>query len=126
MFKVTAIVDVYKEEDEDSFQVVLKDGTRIESNTVILAVGTVGRLIVPRGVEQAPKLYQWPALHTLPSTACNILVIGGSRQCAAQIVANSLDCRCWMREADVLSNRFKAFLHDDDETDSDDEADIGE
>ena len=38
---------------------------------------------------------------------------------AAQIVTNSLDCRCWMRESDVLSNRFDVFLLDD-ETDSDD------
>lgn len=37
---------------------------------------------------------------------------------AAQLVANSLDCRCWMRKADVLSNRFAAFLLLDDETDA--------
>jgi hypothetical protein len=41
---------------------------------------------------------------------------------AAQVVANSLDCRCWMRECDVLSNRFEAFLSDEETTESEAES----
>lgn len=53
------------------------------------------------------------SLNTGPDAA-NLM---GMRR-AAGVVANALDCRCWLREAEskVLSNRYQAFWDDDDST----------
>lgn len=40
---------------------------------------------------------------------------------SAQIVANTLGCRCWLREANVLKNPFDALMTDDTESESEDE-----
>ena len=62
------------DDNEQSFKVQLSTGDFIVTKAVILAMGTVGAPIVPRGLAKAPRMVQWyaepnPHYHQLASSS---------------------------------------------------------
>ena len=76
----------YDSDDDDddidptkpTFLVSMSDGTTIKAKAVILALGSIGKPIVPPLLRPAPNLIPWTRLDTVDTTVSKkILVIGG-------------------------------------------------